>query len=61
MDWVMFVFLVIFNRAMVGIAGVCYGKKDRITDGMLLGVRVPDNAAEDEETMALLQRHASVN
>ena len=42
MDWVMFAFLVIFSLAMVGIAGVCYGKKDRIADGMLLGVRVPD-------------------
>ena len=57
MDWVMFAFLVIFNLAMIGIAGVCYGKKDRITDGMLLGVRVPDNAAEDEETMTLLQEY----
>ena len=57
----MFVFLVIFNLAMVGIAGVCYGKKDMITDGMLLGVRVPDHAAEDEETMALLQQNAFVD
>lgn len=57
MDWVMFAFLVIFNLAMIGIAGVCYGKKDKITDGMLFGVRVPHNAQEDEETMALIQEY----
>lgn len=47
MGMVMFLIFLMTDLIMVGIFAVVYGKKDRYSEGMMLGVRIPPWAKED--------------
>lgn len=57
MGMVMFLIFLMTDLIMVGIFAVVYGKKDRYSEGMMLGVRIPPWAKEDSEVCELTENY----
>ena len=54
-ELIVFFFFSLLNAGIVGLCGLCYSGRETYREGMILGIHVPPEAAEDKEVRTLTE------